>query len=85
ANFGLRAEINALGLCCYYRRDEWGQVVEFTDEKGGVQRFSCNVRGQLISVQDCSGKTTQYRYDAAYRLAEEVDAAGESTRYVYSP
>lgn len=85
ANFGLRAEINALGLCCYYRRDEWGQVVEFTDEKGGVQRFSCNERGQLISVQDCSGKTTQYRYDAAYRLAEEVDAAGESTRYVYSP
>lgn len=85
ANFALRAEINALGLCCYYRRDEWGQVVEFTDEKGGVQRFSCNERGQLISVQDCSGKTTQYRYDAAYRLAEEVDAAGESTRYVYSP
>lgn len=85
ANFGLRAEINALGQCCYYRRDEWGQVTEFTDEKGGVKRFSCNERGQLINVQDCSGKTTQYRYDEAYRLAEEVDASGESTRYEYTP
>ncbi|MFU0912327.1 glycohydrolase toxin TNT-related protein [Kluyvera intermedia] len=84
ANFGLRAEIDALGQCCYYRRDEWGQVTEFTDEKGGVQRFNCNDRGQLLSVQDCSGKTTQYRYDVAYRLAEEVDAVGESTHYDYS-
>ncbi|EPJ7074598.1 TPA: RHS repeat protein [Citrobacter freundii] len=77
--------IDALGQCCYYQRDAWGQVTAFTDEKGGVQRLTYNARGQVSSAQDCSGKTTQYRYDEAYRLAEETDAAGESTHYEYSP
>ncbi|EOV6169530.1 TPA: RHS repeat protein [Citrobacter freundii] len=77
--------IDALGQCCYYQRDAWGQVMAFTDEKGGVQRLTYNARGQVSSAQDCSGKTTQYRYDEAYRLAEETDAAGESTHYEYSP
>ena len=77
--------IDALGQCCYYQRDAWGQVTAFTDEKGGVQRLTNNARGQVSSAQDCSGKTTQYRYDEAYRLAEETDAAGESTHYEYSP
>ncbi len=66
-----------------YSRVQFGQVIEYTDAKGGTSQFTYNMRGQLVKSTECSAQPTHYRDDKRHFLVEVTDAQDESLQYDY--
>ncbi|KER70722.1 hypothetical protein HR51_19610 [Burkholderia cepacia] len=67
------------------QHDASGQVVCYTDEYGGVERFRRDASGNIIQACDKDGR--EYHYGiASWNLREsETNPLGNTVRYRYSP
>src|SRR5690606_26160581 len=62
--------------------DALGRAIEYVDARGGVERRSYDLRGQLIAVVNPEGRAATARFDAQGNLIEAKVGAFEA-RFEY--
>lgn len=66
-----------------YSRDRMGRTLLLTDPAGNEERYTYNLRGDLVSVLDKDGLLTKYEYTAAGNICHIQFADGRDVFYSY--
>ncbi|WP_334075560.1 RHS repeat-associated core domain-containing protein [Paenibacillus sp. A14] len=77
-------ETDALGGSAVYNYDILDHVIQITDKRGLITRYSYNADGTVSKMTNADGGVVKYAYDLLGRKISEINPLGVQTQYTYN-